>query len=200
MVSDPQSTPPEAIGAFEYEMTDEVAYQATVVLFERQVEQVKQSMAANGIASPAAPLAFALGIVALGQLAVIIWAWDFFLTPFLLVASVACELLLLFKIALYTHRPFANWYIGRMVRRYLRRMNPRTIRWTFFEDRLETWSAIMQRSIPWDEVMKVNVRQEFWFLDLKNKTPLVAPAAVLSEDLRRLIALKARQAGADLQA
>jgi hypothetical protein len=200
MVSDPHSTPPEAIGAFEYEMTDEVAYQATVVLFERQVEQVKQSMAKSGIASPATPLAFALGMVAIGQLAVVIWAWDFFLTPFLLVASVACELLLLFKIALYAHRPFAEWYIRRAVRRYLRRMTPRTIRWTFFEDRLETWSAIMQRSIPWGDVMKVGVRQDFWFLDLKNKTPLVAPAAVLSEDLRRLIALKARQAGAELQA
>jgi hypothetical protein len=194
------TTPPEALGSFEYELTDEVAYQASVVLFERQVAQVERSLAEKGI-SPRAPLAWAIGTLVVGQLAVVIWAWDFLLTPLLLIASVLCELLLLFKLALYYHPPFANWFIRVSVRRFLRRLSQRTIRWTFYDDRLETWSATMQRSIPWSDVKRVDVLSEFWFLDLKNeKAPLMAPATVLSEDLCRLIGLKARQAGAELAA
>jgi hypothetical protein len=199
MASDSKIIASGALGAFEYELSEAVAYQATVVLFERQVAQVKRSLAEQGL-SLLTPLTAAIGMLVLGQVAVVIWAWDFFLTPMLLVASAAAELLLLFKLALYYHPRFANWFIRVKVRRYLRRLSTRTIRWTFFEDRLETWSAALQRSIPWSDVTKVDVRQDFWFLDVKMKTPLMAPAAVLSEDLRRLIGLKAQQAGAELQA
>ncbi len=120
------------------------------------------------------------------------------LTPYLLAASIFCQLLLLFKSVLYFYPRFGQWYMGIGVRRSLRRSLSRTIRWTFFDDRLETWSAAIRRSIPWSDIKHVDCVGEFWFLDVK-KASLMVPVAVLSVELRRLIGMKVGVAEAALK-
>jgi hypothetical protein len=143
-------------------------------------------------------LMVAAAMLVVGQAAVMIWAGDFVLTPYLLAASVVCQLLLLFKSALYFDPRFGQWYMGIAVRRSLRRLSSRTIRWTFFDDRLETWSAGVQQSIAWSDIQRVEGMGEFWFLDIK-KTWLMVPVAVLSVELRRLIGTKVGVAEAALK-
>ncbi len=198
MSSEPTNAPPSALGAFEYELSDELAHRASRAFYERSVARVTQVIAEKGISHPALPLVLAVAILLLGQAAVLIWAGDFVLTPYLLAASVPCQMLLLFKSALYFYPPFGQWYMGIAVRRSLRRLSSRTIRWTFFEDRLETWSAAIRQSIPWSDIKRVDCVGEFWFLDIK-KTWLMVPAAVLSVELRRLIGMKVGVAEAALK-
>jgi len=198
MTSEPTNAPPGALGAFEYELSDELAHRATTAFYERSVARVTQVISEKGISHPALPLVMATAMLVVGQAAVLIWGRDFALTPYLLAASVLCQLLLLFKSALYFYPRFGQWYIGIAVRRSVRRLSSRTIRWTFFEDRLETWSAGIQKSIPWTDIKRVDCVGEFWFLDIK-RTWLMVPAAVLSVELRRLIGMKVGVAEAALK-
>ena len=127
-----------------------------------------------------------------------IWAWDFFATPYLIAAACLAELLLLFKAGLYFHAPFARWYIRRQALRMAQRLAPRTIRWTFFEDRLETASAALERSHAWTDLRKVDVLPELWCLHWKSRVQLIVPAGVLSAELQTLIRRKAGAARAPI--
>jgi len=123
-------------------------------------------------------------------------AWDFPLTPYLLALGCIVGLLLLFKAALYYWPPFTRWYIRRRALREFGKLPDRQVRWTFFEDRLETTRGARHRTIPWKDLMKIDIASGIWVLTLLSKQQLMAPAAVLSSAIQALLKRKAVEVGA----
>jgi len=97
---------------------------------------------------------------------------------------------LLFKAALYFCPPYARWYVRRLARRMARRLSSRTIRWTFFEDRLETNSAETQRNLAWTELKRLDELPEFWCLHWKSGLQLIIPVTALSAEMQEFIRRK----------
>ena len=76
----------------------------------------------------------------------------------------------------------------------MRRLSSRTIRWTFFSDRLETESSQAKRAVPWTELVRVDVLDDFWFLPLKSGVVLTVPVLALTAELQALIRTKVEEA------
>jgi hypothetical protein len=186
------------LGSLEFELTDELAFQAAVALFERQSQSVKEDIVRQGMPHPATPIVLASAMLLIAMVMAAIWAWESLLTRVLLILGCLVEVLLLFKVGLYFSPAFARWYIRRQTRWMGRRLSPRTIRWTFFDDRLETKSAAAQRTLRWTDLKTVDVLAEFWWLHWKS-APVMVPAAALSAELQALIRRKAIEAGASVR-
>jgi hypothetical protein len=191
---EPLTEPP--LGLLEYELTNELAYQAALAHFDVQARRVKEGMVREGSPHPALPIVLASLMLLVGLVLGWFVAWDFFPTPYLFILGCLVQLLLLFKAGLYFCPPFARWYIRRQSRRALQRLSPRTIRWTFFEDRLETKSAASHRRLPWTSLKKIDALSGFWWLHWKSAPPLMVPVAALPAELQALIRQKASEAGA----
>jgi hypothetical protein len=99
--------------------------------------------------------------------------------------------LLLFKLALYFCPPFTRWYIRWQTRRGARRLKAPTIRWTLFEDRLETQSSQRNRSLPWTDLQKIDAFPHSWWLHFKQADSFMAPVAVLTPEVQAFLRLKA---------
>jgi len=196
MASDPDAVVKGPLGTLDFELTDELAYQIDAALFDFQVRTVKAGIADKGSLHPALPLLVAFVMLAIAQAAALLWGGHPTVNVILLVLGCLVQLLLLFKFALYFWPAFAHWYLRRRSRRLVRGLSPRTIRWTFFEDRLETKSAQSQRSLPWTELKSVDVLADFWQLQYNPKLLLVVPTAVLSEELQEFVRRKAREVDA----
>src|SRR5262245_56567569 len=190
------TTPESPIGSLEYELTDELAFQIAVVLFDLQARNVKANIVAQERVHPAAPLVIAFLLLVFAQVLALFWGSDSAIIWILWTLACLAELLLLFKFAVYFWPGFARWYLRWRSVRMIRRLQPRTIRWTFFEDRLETKSAQSQRSLPWTELKSVDVLADFWQLQYNPNLLLVVPTAVLSEELQEFVRRKAREVDA----
>lgn len=188
----------QPLGSFEYELTDELAYQAGLALFELQARKVKEDVVRRGMPHAAVPIVLVSMMLLIGVAAVLVMAWDSFLTLPLVILACLAQLLLLFKAALYFCPPFARWYIRRLSDRELRKLSHRTIRWMLFEDRLETESAAVQRSLVWTELHRVQTLPEMWSLHWKSGLTLLVPVEVLTPQLQALIHRKAREVGAEM--
>jgi hypothetical protein len=196
MTTQPESPADQPLGTLEYEFTDDLAFRAAWAHFDHLAHGVKEDIVREGMPHPALPIVLASVMLVIGLAASAIVAWDFYLTPYLFVAGCLVLLWLLFKAALYFCPPFARWYIRKMARRMVRRLSSRTIRWTFFEDRLETKSANTQRNMAWTELKRLDVLPEFWCLHWKSRLQLIVPATALPAELQALILRKACQVGA----
>lgn len=196
MTAQPESAAAQPLGSLEYEFTDDLGLRAVSALFDHQIRGVKEGIVREGMPHPALPIVIASVTLLFALAASLVWAWDFFATPYLFVIGCLVELLLLFKAALYFCPPFARWYIRQFARRMIRRMPVRNIRWTFFEDRLETEVGAKRRTQRWQELRRLDVLPEFWCLHWKSRLQLIVPAAVLTTELRTLILRKACEAGA----
>jgi hypothetical protein len=188
--------PESPIGSLEYELTDELAFQIAIALFDVQARNVKTDVIGRGFLHPALPLVMAFAMLLIAQTAALLLGGDSVLIWILFALAFLAELLLLFKFAVYFWPGFARWYLRLRSARMIRRLQPRTIRWRFFEDRLETKSAQSQRSLPWTELKSVDVLADFWQLQYNPKLLLVVPTAMLSEELQEFVRRKAREVDA----
>jgi hypothetical protein len=193
MTPPPENVSDEPLGFFEYELTDELAFQAALAHFELQARQVKEDIVRQGGLHPALPIVLASLMLLIGLVLAWFVAWDFFPTPYLFVLGCVVQLLLLFKAALYFHPPFVRWYIHFQSRRSLRRLSPRTIRWTIYEDRLETKSAASHRNLAWSRLTRLDDLPDFWWLHWRGGPPLMAPVAAMPAELQDVIRSKARR-------
>jgi len=184
------------VDSIEYELTDELAFQIAMALFDVQARKVKADMTAKGALHPALPLVIAFVILLIAQAATAVWGGESAVTWILLVLGCLVELLLLFKFAVYFWPGFTLWYLRWRSVRMVRRLEPRTLRWTFFEDRLETKSAQLERSLRWNDLKSVDVLADFWQLQFKSKLLLVVPTKVLSQELQEFVRRKASELGA----
>jgi hypothetical protein len=175
---------------FEYELTDDLAVQASLALFELQRRQVQALLRRQGVPHPAAPLLLAMTVLLLAQLAVLFWGWNWWPGQALFVLGCLVQLLLLFKLAVYFCPPFADRYIRRLALRSLKAFTHRKIVWKLFDDRLETQSSASQRSIPWSDVTRIDESEHFWFLTLKSGPPLLAPVSIMPAEVRDFLRAK----------
>lgn len=187
----------QPLESIDYELTDEFALQAARFLFEVQTGGVKVDVVRQGMPHAALPLILAIVMLAIAQAVSLIWAWESLITKALLVASVFVQLWLMFKLALYFWRPFSELYIRRAARQMVRGLRSRAIRWTLFEDRLETKSAISNRKLAWRDLQAAAVFPDFWCLHWPG-LQLIVPAAVLSAVVQSIIRRKADEAGASI--
>ena len=195
MRDEPASAAEQPLGSLDYEFTDDLGLRAVQALFDHQIRGVKEGITREGVPHPALPIVIASVTLLVALAASLVWAWDFPATPYLFVIGCLVELLLLFKAALYFCPPFARWYIRQFARRMTRRMPARNIRWSFFEDRLETKVGDKLRTQRWKELRRLVVLPEFWCLHWKS-LHLIVPAAVLPTAMQTLILRKACEAGA----
>lgn len=186
------------LGSLEYELTDELATQGALVLFEVQTQRVKASIVRQGMPHPIMPLAITMTMLVIGMVAMFVVGGNSLLTWLLIPLALAALLLLAFKTGLYFVPPFARWYTGRTVRRELRKLSHRTIRWTFFDDRFETHSAAINRKVPWTDLREVQLLPGFWFLNLESGPQLSIPLMALSADVQAIILRKGTEAGAQI--
>jgi hypothetical protein len=196
MTTQPAWAADQPLGILEYEFTDDLAFRAIWAHFDHQARGVKEGIVREGMPHPALPIVIASVTLLIALAASLVWAWDFFPTPYLFVLGCLVELLLLFKAALYFYPPFARWYVRRLALRMARRMESRTICWTFFEDRLETKVGDKLRCQSWTDLRRLDVLPEFWCLHWKSRVQLIVPAAVLPTAMQTLILRKACEAGA----
>lgn len=196
MSSEKDAAAMEPLGSLEYELTDELAFQIALALFDAQARTVRADIIGKGFLHPALPLVIAFVMLLFAQTAVLLWAGESVVAWILFALACLVQLLLLFKFAVYFLPGFSRWYLRRRSVQMIRRLQPRTIRWTFFENRLETKSAQSQRSLPWTDLKQVDVLADFWQLQYKSKLQLVVPAAALPGDLQDVVRRKATEVGA----
>jgi hypothetical protein len=79
-----------------------------------------------------------------------------------------------------------------------RDLDDRTVRWVFTEERFEVHLLNKDREIPWDQLGKLRIFEEFWAFDLKRGPSLMLPEAFLSPDIQNLIRRKAGEVGAQI--
>ena len=180
-----------ALGSFEYEFTDELGFAAALAVFERTTGRVKADIVRRGVPHPALPLAGASVMLAVALVVAAVMAWDWWPTQILMVLGSITLLVLLFKTGLYFCPPFAHWFIRRRVRSTTRRLGTRNIRWTLFEDRLETKSAAVERSLQWADFTELEKVGDFWLLRWRGGLELVTPANLMPADVRAVIERKA---------
>lgn len=188
----------QPLGSFEYELTDDLAYEAGMALFELQARKVKEDVVRRGMPHALVPIVLVSMILVVAMTAAAIVAWDSLLTLPLLVVAGLVQLLLLFKAALYFCPPFTRWYIRRLTNRELRRLSHRTIRWRLFEDRLETESAAVQRSLAWTDLRRLQTLPTMWSLHWKSGLTLLAPVEALTPPLQALIQRQASAVGGEI--
>lgn len=193
-------TPPDVtspIGSFEYELTDDLAVQSTEAMFAWQARQVKAALVTQGALHPAVPLVLSMAFLVIGIAAVLLLGGDGLFIQVLIVSSVLLLFYLAFKWALYFYPPFTRWYLRRLALRGIRTLNPRTIRWSIYDDRFDTQSAAIQRSLPWRNLRAIQIAGDFWFFHMQGAdAPLLVPARELTSELQTFIRRKAVEVGA----
>lgn len=198
MPADSPATLSAPLGQFEYELTDELAYRSTAALFDVGKRKILASFPEHGWGHPILPIVIGIVSIFVTQVIAFLVAWDAWQVQALAVIGLVVQLLLVFKALLYFSISFADWYLRWISRRGLRHLTHRTIRWTFFEDRLETSSAASQRKLSWKDLTKIETFPEFWFLTFQGVPPLLVPVSTLAADLQELIRRKAAETGATL--
>lgn len=189
----------QPIGRIEYELTDDLAAQASLTLFRLQIERTKASLAQKGAMHPALPIVVVSAQLIAGIVLVLIfvddpaWKWS------LVISACLVQLLLVFKLALYFWPSFARWYTGRQARRVTRKLAHRHITWTFHEDRLETESAAVKRTVPWTHLRRLLLFPDFWFLVTRSGLHLSFPNNLLPSEFQSLIRRKAEEANASVE-
>ena len=173
----------DALGSFEYELTDDLAFAAGMALYEHKTGQVKAQIVRGGAPHPALPLVGASAMVVIALVAAAILAWESVLTRVLIGAGFLVLLVLLFKTALYFCPPFARWHVRRQALRMTRRLKPRTIRWTLFAYRLETKSAALSSIRPWKDLIALERLGDFWLLRWRGGPEFFAPKALMPADV-----------------
>lgn len=182
------STPSTAcLGSFEYELTDELATQGALVLFHLQADRFKEQMTRQGIRRPAVPVTIAAVNLVIGIVAAIAFVDIAFLKWPLVGAAVATLLFLYFRTGPYLSPSLAHWSARRFVRRQIRKLSHRTIRWRFYDDHFETESAAIQRSVPWTELREVKALGGFWFLVLTSGLNLSIPLSLITSNIESII-------------
>jgi hypothetical protein len=198
-MSSENASPPDVLGTFEYELTDDLAFAAGMALYERNTAQVKARILRSGAPHAALPLVGASALIVIAIVAAAILAGESVLTWVLIVAGFLVLLVLQFKTALYFHPPFARWYVRRQALRTARRLRPRTIRWTLFADRLETKSAALRRSHPWKDLIAVERLEGLWLLRWRDGVEFVAPKALMPAAVEAILLRKAVEAEATIE-
>lgn len=186
----------QPLGTFEYEFTDDMATEGALVLFELQSRRVKESIVRQGMPHPAVPLVVASATLLVSMVLVIILVGNSLITWALVGVALMVLLLLFFKAGVNFVPSFAHWYARRYVRHELRKFSHRTIRWTFYDDRFESQSAAIHRTVPWSDIRQVQLLPGFWFLNLKSGPQLTIPKTALTADVQAIIRRKGSEAGA----
>ena len=198
-MSSDNASPSDALGSFEYELTDELSVAAGMALYEHKTGQVKAQIVRSGAPHPALPLVGASAMIVVALVAAAIFAWDSVLSRVLMVAGFLVLLVLLFKTALYFCPPFARWHVRRQALRMTRKLRPRTIRWTLFADRLETKSAALSSIRPWKDLLALERLGDFWLLRWRGGLEFFAPKALMPADLEALMLRKAVEVEATIE-
>ena len=73
----------------------------------------------------------------------------------------------------------------------MRERRIRNIRWTLFEDLLETKSAAVERTLRWADFTELEKVGDFWLLRWRGGLELVTPANLMPADVRAVIERKA---------
>jgi hypothetical protein len=194
-----ESPPDKPVGSLEYEVTDELAVQSAVVFYQSQIRRVKEGLAGKGVTAPVTTLGTVV-VTLLFAIVLALFVLDNSPVTWVLI-GVACFalLLLLFKAALYYWPTFTRSYARRQALRVVRKLPDRHVRWTFYEDRIETQTGDVQRVVPWRDIRRLVALPDFWFLGLKSGTILSIPTNGMAEELQTLIGRKAGEAGANLE-
>jgi hypothetical protein len=192
-------SPDQPLGSFEYEVTDDLAAQSAVVFYQSQIQHVKEGLPQKGVTAPVTSLATVMATL-LFAIGLALFSLDNSALKWMLI-GVACLVLLVlsFKAALYYLPAFTRWYARRGALRAVRKLPDRHVRWTFYEDRIETQTGTVERIVPWGDVRRVLALPDFWFLGLNSGTILSIPVQVLRDDLQTLIGRRAGEAGALLE-
>ncbi len=186
----------QPLAAFEYEVSDEMATEAALAYFDVHTRKLKKLMQREGMPTTGFPLIVASATLVFAMGLSLFWAADSTMTWVLVPAGVLVLLLLAFKGAVYFVPPFARWFVQRRVVRDFRKYSHRTIRWRFYEDRIETESAAGPRTISWPEIRHILQAPGFWFLKLESGLQLTIPTTVVSADVEGVIKRKGSDAGA----
>jgi hypothetical protein len=198
-MSSDNAAPSEALGFFEYELTDELAVAAGMAFYEHKTGQVKAKIVGSGAPHPALPLVGASAMIVVALVAAAIFAWDSVLTRVLIGAGFLVLVVLLFKTALYFCPPFARWHVRRQALRMTRQLKPRTIRWTLFADRLETKSAVQRTIRPWKDLTALERLGDFWLLRWRGGPEFFAPKVLIPADIEALMLRKAVEVEATIE-
>jgi hypothetical protein len=198
-MSSENASPSDALGSFEYELTDDLATAAGIALYEHKTGQVKAQIVRNGAPHPALPLVGALTMVVVALVAAAIFAWESVVTRVLIGAGFLVLLVLLFKTALYFCPPFARWHVRRQALRMTRKLKPRTIRWTLFADRLETKSAVLSSIRPWKDLLAMQRLEDFWLLRWRGGLEFFVPRALMPAEVEAILLRKAVEAEATIE-
>jgi hypothetical protein len=192
----------EPIGRFEYELTDQLAVQASTVFCQLQQFRVKKprlriadlwillaltgSLSLLWITHPRRPWE-------IGQRRSDIMEW----LPWIVFGVVVLyiELLFIFALAISILRPFIRWFIPWRNLRSVRRLAHRRVQVAIYDDRLEGLSAARETKVPWSQLRKVETVPHFWFLTLERFRVHYIPVQALSVELQALIRRKVTEGG-----
>ena len=187
------------LGHFEYELTDELAVQSAVAFCQSQIEHVKQGLPAKGMTAPVTSLGTVI-VTLLLAIGMVLFFVDNSAVKWMLIGVAFLVLLLLsFKAASYYVPTFTRWYARRLALRSARRLSDRRVKWTLYDDRIETRTGDRVRSVPWRDVRRLLALPDFWFLGVKSGPILLVPARFLDEELQTVLARKAGEADAALE-
>jgi hypothetical protein len=179
------------LGKVAYEVTDEQASHAMLVMCQIGVQHVKDSLRQRGVPPEILLVALATVMAAL--------AFSFVLADNSLplwglrALGVVAMLVLLYKAGLYFCPPFLRWYARRQSKRLIQGLRDRHVEWAFYEDRLETLSSAGDRTLPWSQLHRVVTLPGFWLLVFRLQPMLFMPGQFLPVEMQSLILRKAEE-------
>jgi hypothetical protein len=189
----------QPLGQFEYEVTDELAVQSAVSFYQSQIQHVKDGLPQKGVTAPVTTLGTMI-VTLVFAILLAFFALDNSALKWILMGIAGFVLfLLLFRASLYYWPGFTRWFASRQALRAVRKLPDRHVRWTIYEDRIQTHTGTAKRIVPWREVRRLLALPDFWFLGLKTGTILSIPTFALTDELQKFIGRKAGEAGSLLE-